>query len=492
VSEPRASIGASASARDGTAASGASRSGAQWKSSAARALLLALALLVAACQTGRRAAGTTAGEEETPEPAIANLRIEPARLCYGDPFHYAFDYRDIPSGLIAVQDVAVVARPRRGGDRPTSLWDLIPDFDERARYTAPTGSFRSGARYWRPRDPAPKNGMDLAITLTLTLAYGEQVSTGTAIRFDGNCPAPPLSASAESRTGRLAFDTMTLSTTQFLTGERQGTPARIWGDLRLPPETSGRVPAVILMHGSEGVGRRETRWAEELNRIGVAAFIMDSLTGRQFEGATPELSTGSLIIDVYRALGFLAGHSRIDPTRVALMGFSRGGVVTLYASLDRFRRVFGPPGVEFAAHLSFYPGCLLTYIDEEHVTDRPIRLFHGTADDWTAIGPCRDYVERLRRAGKDVELKEYPGAQHAFDAPYLPAAIHLPRPVNTFRCLLVEHEGGRVVNRETGRTFAFTDACVFRGATLGYEPRAHHDAIKAVTTLLGDLFERGR
>jgi dienelactone hydrolase len=390
--------------------------------------------------------------------------------------------------LLTVQDAALAAR-RRGGGRPTSLWTLIPDFAERARHTAPTGSFQSGTRYWRPVDPAPKNGIDLDITVTLTLAYGEQVSASTTVRSVDGCPAPPLSTSTESRTGRLAFETMTLSTTAFLTGEQSGSPARIWGDLRLPREHTGRVPAVILMHGSEGLGRREARWAEDLNAIGVAAFVVDSLSGRQLASATPEVSTGSLIVDAYRALGFLAGHARIDPARIALMGFSRGGVVSLYAALDRFRRLYGPPGVEFAAHVAFYPGCLLTYMAEEHVTDQPIRLFHGTADDWTALGPCRDYVERLRRAGKDVELVEYPGARHAFDAPYLPPAIRLPRPVNTFRCSLVEGDSGRIVNRDTGQPFSFTDACVTRGATLGYDPRAHHDAVLAVTAFLRDLFK---
>jgi dienelactone hydrolase len=458
----------------------------------ARALTLVIALMVAACQAAGSAPRSAPADDQEPEPVVTNLWIEPARLCYGDAFQYGFDYRDVPGGLRAVQGAALVARPRRGRGPPTSLWTLIPDLDERMRHTAPAGSFRSGERYWRPVDPAPKDGVNLDVTLTLTLAYGEQASATTTVRFEGGCPAPPSSASGESQTDRLAFDTMTLSTTQFLTGEQEGRPARIWGYLKLPPESSARRPAVILLHGSEGVGRRETRWAEELHAIGVAVFIMDSLTGRLLEGATTELSTGALIVDVYRALGLLARHERIDPSRVALMGFSRGGVVTLYAALERFRRRYGPPGVEFAAHLSFYPGCLLTYIDDERVTDRPIRIFHGTADDWTAIGPCRDYVARLRRAGKDVELTEYPGAHHAFDAPYLPPAIYFPAPVNTARCSLIEDEGGRIVNRATGRAFAFTDACVARGATLGYDPRAHHDAVAAVRAFLAETFKLGR
>ena len=85
-----------------------------------------------------------------------------------------------------------------------------------------------------------------------------------------------------ARTARIeihAFETTTLTDKQFLTAVKEGTPARISGELRLPQGT-GRLPAVILVHGSGGVGANVELWAEELNGIGVAAFILDSFTGR--------------------------------------------------------------------------------------------------------------------------------------------------------------------------------------------------------------------
>jgi len=55
-------------------------------------------------------------------------------------------------------------------------------------------------------------------------------------------------------------------------------------------------------------------------------------------------------------------------------------------------------------HIAFYPGCQRRLLGEEDVSDRPIRIFNGEADDWTPIRPCREYVERLRRSGKDAAL----------------------------------------------------------------------------------------
>jgi dienelactone hydrolase len=110
-------------------------------------------------------------------------------------------------------------------------------------------------------------------------------------------------------------------------------------------------------------------------------------------------------------------HPRVDPTRIALMGFSRGGQATLYASLRRFHQLWNKSGVEFAAYVPFYPDCMTTFLSDTDVVDRPIRIFGGTRDDYNPISACKAYVERLRTAGSDVELTEYPNASHAFDNP---------------------------------------------------------------------------
>jgi dienelactone hydrolase len=74
---------------------------------------------------------------------------------------------------------------------------------------------------------------------------------------------------------------------------------------------------------------------------------------------------------------------------------ARGGQATLYASLNRFQRMYGPEGATFAAYLPFYTPCFTTDIDDADVSDKPIRLFHGAADDYVPVAPCRAYVERV-------------------------------------------------------------------------------------------------
>ena len=38
--------------------------------------------------------------------------------------------------------------------------------------------------------------------------------------------------------------------------------------------------AVILIHGSGGIGAAHARWVDELNSVGVATFLVDSFSGR--------------------------------------------------------------------------------------------------------------------------------------------------------------------------------------------------------------------
>ena len=287
------------------------------------------------------------------------------------------------------------------------------------------------------------------------------------------------------------IQTETLTTEQFLTGEKSGTPVTIAGELRMPFDKKGRMSAVVLVHGSGGITTQVDPWARELNEIGIAVFILDSFTGRGVgEGVVPEsrVSFLTMLVDAYRALELLSNHPRIDPSRIAIMGFSRGGRVAMYASLKRFQRMHGPAGVEFAAYLPFYPACWTTYIEDEKVSGGPIRIFHGTADNWTPIEPCRKYVERLRKLGKDVQLIEYSGAYHAFDAPG-DFIRQFPNATGLGTCECEERPGGLVVNRATGEPWKPSDTCATKGTTIGGNPQARAKAIKIVKEFLTETFK---
>jgi dienelactone hydrolase len=283
------------------------------------------------------------------------------------------------------------------------------------------------------------------------------------------------------------IQTVTLTGEQFLTGVKDGKPGTVAGELRIPRPGTERLPTVVLVHGSGGVGANVGRWAQELATIGLAAFVLDSFTGRGITNTSTDqsqLSSLAMMVDAYRALELLAKHRRIDPARIAVMGFSKGGVTALYASMKRFQRMHGPAGVEFAAYMPFYAPCQPRYIDDEDLSDKPIRLFHRIADDWVPIEPCRQYVERLRRAGKNVEMIEYPDAHHAFDAFTLKEPLRLPQAQTGRRCSLAERAGGQIVNRQTGQPFTLDDSCVERGTTVACHPQAHAESIRAVKTFL--------
>jgi len=113
-----------------------------------------------------------------------------------------------------------------------------------------------------------------------------------------------------------------------------------------------------------------------------------------------------------------------------------------------------------------------------------------TADDTTPIAACRSYVERLRRAGKDVQLIEYEGAHHAFDFPEIPLT-RSPQLQSSGSCTLVEGPIGQIVNQDTKRPFAWSDACVTRGGTVAHDTRAHSSALAEVGATLRRVFKRG-
>jgi dienelactone hydrolase len=249
------------------------------------------------------------------------------------------------------------------------------------------------------------------------------------IAASGGLPQHALSAPKETLgeggQGNIEFRTLTLTRDQFLAGSKVGKEAVISGRLSFP-KTDGKVPAVIISHGGDGISKSETGWADELGSMGVATFLVDSYSGRGINRnpSEGELSRTGQVLDLYRALALLATHPRIDSKRIALMGCSRGGGEAIYASLAHFRKPQFPPDVDIAAYLALYPALPANFdFARWELQRRPVRIFQGGADDATPLAIAKAVVEAQRAKGIDVRMFEYPFAHHAFDNPDISAPV---------------------------------------------------------------------
>ena len=87
--------------------------------------------------------------------------------------------------------------------------------------------------------------------------------------------APPNDMAA--RTELHAIDTLTLSDAEFLTGNANARATVTAGVLRIP-RGDGRLPVVVLQHGSGGMAANIEMWSRELNAIGVSTLALDGFT----------------------------------------------------------------------------------------------------------------------------------------------------------------------------------------------------------------------
>ena len=304
--------------------------------------------------------------------------------------------------------------------------------------------------------------------------------------------AAPLRAETADIAQRIelhAIPTQTLSDGEFLTG-KEGKPATVTGELRIA-QGGGRLPVVVLMHGSGGMSPGIDSWSRMFNAMGVSTFALDGFTGRGLTSVSADqtkLGRLNFIMDLYGALALLAKHPRVDPQRIALMGFSRGGQAALFASEQRFHKLWNKSGAEFAAYIPLYPDCSTTYIDDTDVVAKPIRIFHGTADDYNPVASCKRFVERLKAAGRDVVLTEYPDAHHGYDTPLGSGPVVAKGSQTVRNCSIVEKADGVLVNAATNGPFGYGDACVQLDPHVGRNAAAATATQTAVAGFVRTLF----
>ncbi len=196
------------------------------------------------------------------------------------------------------------------------------------------------------------------------------------------------------------------------------------------PDGPGPFPAIVALHGCGGLWnkttgrmlRRETAWAKRWTDAGYAAIFPDSFTARGETSVCsqverPILPQRERVRDAYDALVWLQEQSFVRPDRVAVFGWSHGGMTTLWsiaaASPGR------PEGLahDFAGAVAFYPGCV-EIGKTAFAASAPLLIEIGADDTWTLPKSCLAMVEAAKsRGGAEIAIDVYPGAVHGFDQP---------------------------------------------------------------------------
>jgi dienelactone hydrolase len=180
------------------------------------------------------------------------------------------------------------------------------------------------------------------------------------------------------------------------------------------------VPAVIMLHGSGGVlYAREMTYGRQLAAMGIAALVVDAFAARRDRGTgftdrLLNITEAMVMADAYAGLRWLAARPEIDPKRIALIGFSYGGMASLYAAYEQVAEAFAPAGLRFAGHAAFYPPCIAQF-EDRRTTGRPVLILMGSEDELVSPARCEAAVEDLRAAGSPAEFILYPGAYHQWD-----------------------------------------------------------------------------
>ena len=195
------------------------------------------------------------------------------------------------------------------------------------------------------------------------------------------------------------------------------------------PEGPGPFPAVVALHGCDGVVSRSGKvganyadWGERLAAAGFLVLFPDSFGSRGL-GSQCRASDRRVrafverVDDAAAARRWLQRQPYVIKDRVSLLGWSNGAIATLWAVQPRKMRRDGLP--DFRSAVAFYPGCG-TVGKADWSARIPTLILVGREDDWTPAAPCARMVAAAPANGSGASIVVYPGAYHAFDRANFP------------------------------------------------------------------------
>ena len=193
----------------------------------------------------------------------------------------------------------------------------------------------------------------------------------------------------------------------------------------LKPAGAGPFPAIVLVHQCAGLNEAVLAWARRATNRNYAVLMLDSFADRGVASVCYGPKSGVNLLrgvrDALQAEQHLRTKPFVDPDRIALVGFSWGGMVALLASSSHYIRAL-EAGSGFTATASFYPGCYRITPPSGRSFDvvptditKPLLVLMGEADNETPPADCVKRLEPLKMAGSPVDWHIYPQTTHCWD-----------------------------------------------------------------------------
>jgi dienelactone hydrolase len=179
----------------------------------------------------------------------------------------------------------------------------------------------------------------------------------------------------------------------------------------------GKRPGVLVVHDLTGHNAFARKRAEQLAELGYVAFALDMYgKGVQAKDLKDAAAKASVFKDNRALMRSRAGlgldvlktNPRVDPQRIAAIGYCFGGTTALELARG---------GADLAGVVSFHGGLGTPHPADAKSIKCRLLILHGADDPFVPAKEVAAFEQEMKSAGVDYRLVKYPGAVHSFTNP---------------------------------------------------------------------------
>jgi dienelactone hydrolase len=180
---------------------------------------------------------------------------------------------------------------------------------------------------------------------------------------------------------------------------------------------TARRPAVMVIHDWTGVGPYARMRVEKLAEMGYVAFAAD-IYGKGIRPTTPEecgkqagiyrADRGLMRARANAGLDVLRGMQRVDPSKIAVIGYCFGGGTALELARS---------GAPVAGTVSFHGNLDTPNPEDARRIKGKVLVCHGADDPYVPAEQVAAFMKEMRDAKVDWQFIAYGGAVHSFTRP---------------------------------------------------------------------------